>query len=228
VSRRRRALALATLSAVFGGLAASNVGGREAAIRRQLGPLVPVVVTRGALSEGARLAAERLAVRRVPEHWAPAGAFADPRQVAGLRAAVALPAGADLVAAMVDDGQAAPGAPVRSGERVADVLAIGPPELVRPGVRVDVLVTREGSSGGAGRSRLALEDVEVLASRPAPEARSSDGAPRVAVSLRVKVREAVYLAAAQAFAKEIRLLPRAAGDTRRGSAGLAVDAGLGR
>jgi pilus assembly protein CpaB len=31
----------------------------------------------------------------------------------------------------------------------------------------------------------------------------------------VSVRDAVYLAAAQAFAREIRLLPRAAGDRRR-------------
>ncbi len=44
----------------------------------------------------------------------------------------------------------------------------------------------------------------------------ADGAPgpRVAASLRVTLRQAVYLAAAQAFARELRLLPRAAGDRR--------------
>jgi pilus assembly protein CpaB len=127
---------------------------------------------------------------------------------------------------MVDDGAGAgPGAPVKAGERVADIVAAGPPELVRPGVRVDVIVTRGGSSG-AGRSELALEDVEVLVAAPAPADRGAEGGPRVAASLRVTVRQAVFLAAAQSFAREIRLLPRAPGDDRRGRAGLAVDSGL--
>ena len=37
----------------------------------------------------------------------------------------------------------------------------------------------------------------------------------MAATLRVSVRDAVYLAAAQSFAREIRLLPRAAGDRAR-------------
>jgi pilus assembly protein CpaB len=44
--------------------------------------------------------------------------------------------------------------------------------------------------------------------------------------LRVTVKQAVYLAAAQAFAREVRLLPRAAGDDRHGSAGTEIRAGL--
>jgi pilus assembly protein CpaB len=53
----------------------------------------------------------------------------------------------------------------------------------------------------------------VLAARAAS---AGDGsAPQVAVTLRVTVRQAVYLAAAGAFAREIRLLPRAPGDHRR-------------
>jgi pilus assembly protein CpaB len=52
----------------------------------------------------------------------------------------------------------------------------------------------------------------VLAARAAP---GRDGeAPQVAATLRVTVRQAVYLAAAGAFAREIRLLPRAPGDHR--------------
>ena len=45
-------------------------------------------------------------------------------------------------------------------------------------------------------------------------------------SLRVTLRQAVYLAAAQSFARELRLLPRAAGDRRRGEEGLSVGNGL--
>jgi pilus assembly protein CpaB len=44
----------------------------------------------------------------------------------------------------------------------------------------------------------------------------------VAASLRVTLRQAVYLAAAQDFARELRLLPRAPGDRRHGRAGLSA------
>ena len=69
----------------------------------------------------------------------------------------------------------------------------------------------------------------MLAASAAPEGSGSSSeaaGPRVAASLRVTVRQAVYLAAAQAFAREIRLLPRAAGDDRHGAAGTEVGAGL--
>ncbi len=230
MSRRRRALLLCGIALVLGGLAASDVNGREAEVRRRLGPTVPVVVARAALGRGAALTPARLAVRHVPERYVPAGAFGHPAELAGLRAAVAVPAGADLVAGVVDDGRAlTPGPPVRAGERVADVVAVGSPRVVRPGVRVDVLVTRAGATEGDGRAELALQDVEVLSASPATSgARSADGAPRVVAALRVTLRQAVYLGAAQSFAREIRLLPRAAGDRRHRAAGLSVDSGLGR
>jgi pilus assembly protein CpaB len=128
---------------------------------------------------------------------------------------------------MVDDGSQAAGAPVRPGERVAELVAHGSPELVQPGGRVDVLVTRERGDG-SGATTLALEDAEVLAARAAGDGGAgsrSDGA-RVAVSLRVTARQAVYLAAAQSFARELRVLPRAAGDRRHGLAGTTVGADL--
>jgi pilus assembly protein CpaB len=78
-----------------------------------------------------------------------------------------------------------------------------------------VLVTRDGEGGAAAGTELALEDVEVLAARAAPAGARDDGAERVAATLRVSVDEAVYLAAAQSFAREVRLLPRAAGDRER-------------
>ena len=53
-----------------------------------------------------------------------------------------------------------------------------------------------------------------------------DGLPRLALGLRVTVRQAVYLAAAQSFAREIRVLARAPGDRRRTADGLSVSAGL--
>jgi len=109
---------------------------------------------------------------------------------------------------------------------VADLVATGSPQLIQPGSRVDVVITRDGN-GGSGRTELALQDVEVLTSTAAPAAAGDEaGTTRVAVSLRVSLRDAVYLAAAQSFASEIRLLPRAPGDERR-SGGLSVGSALG-
>ena len=107
------------------------------------------------------------------------------------------------------------GPPVRDGERAAELVGLGAPDLIVPGARVDVLVTRDGAAGAAAGTELALEDVEVLAARRAPDGARDDGAARVAATLRVSVEQAVYLAAAQSFAREVRLLPRAAGDRGR-------------
>lgn len=229
MTRRRRALVLGVLAVGLGALAASDVSRREAALTRRLGPVVGVVVARQAVPEGAALSPARLAIRAVPGRYAPAGAFADPGELSGLRAAVAIPAGADLVAGMVDDGSAdvRPGAPVKPGERVADLVATGSSQLIQPGSRVDVVITR-GDSGSSGRTELALEDVEVLTSAAAPAAAGDEaGTSHVAVSLRVTLKQAVFLAAAQSFASDIRLLPRAPGDQRRGAEGLAVGSELG-
>jgi len=225
VSPRRRALVLGGLALVLGALAASDVAGREAALRRRLGPVVPVVVARRSVQTGARLRARDLAVRHVPARYAPTGAFAAIDQVAGLRAVAPLPAGADVAVAAVGEGRATPGPPVRRGERVADVVAVASAATVAPGSRVDVLVTRDARGDAPGSTVLALQDAEVLSAAPGPPA-DDTGAPRLTVGLRVTLRQAVFLDAAQAFAREVRVLPRAPGDHRRSPAGLAVDEDL--
>jgi pilus assembly protein CpaB len=204
MSRRRRAALLLGLALVLGGLAASDVSRREGALRAQVGPAVDVLVARRPLAPGRRLDAGDLAVRHVPERFAPAGAAPLAELVLGRRLAVAVPAGAPVGEHLLAVDTAGPG--VRRGERALDVVATGSPRLVTAGTRVDVLVTSDHAT------ELALEDVEVLAARPAPP---RDGAgPQVAATLRLTVRQAVYLAAAGAFAREIRLLPRAPGDHR--------------
>jgi pilus assembly protein CpaB len=235
VTRRRRAFLLLGLAFLLGALAASDVAGRERALESALGRPVPVVVTRAAIPAGSRLTPSRLAVRRVPARYAPRYAFDSPALLAGVRAAVAIGPGVDVTPALVDDGRRPPaGPPVRRGERVAEVVARGSAELVAAGGRVDVLVTRD-TGDGSGATTLALEDVEVLAAVPAAGGggdagagdESADGGARVAVSLRVTLRQAVYLAAAQAFARELRVLPRPAGDRGRGRQGMRVGSDLG-
>lgn len=211
MSRRRRGALLVGLALALGGLAAADVGRREAALRARLAPLVQVVVARRELPAKKPVRAADVELRAVPARWAPAGAAGSAGEVAGTTPAVTVPAGAYLTAADLT----APSAPgggglVRRGERAVEVVGAGSPELVAPGARVDVLVTRENAG-----TRLALQDVEVLAAHPAPAA-TADGEPgeRVAATLRVTLRQAVYLTAAQSFARELRLLPRSAGDDR--------------
>ena len=230
MSRRRRALLLLGLAVLLGGLAASDVARREAALDREIGPLLPVVVARSQLPAGTRIDASRLAVRLVPARFAPPGSVASAGSIAGLRTAIPIPAGGFVLASAVSEaGNTSPGPPIRSGERVADVTAVGSPELVQPGTHVDVLVSREEGDGSPGGTVLALEDVEVLSAAPVARESAGDGAsaaPRVAASLRVDLKQAVYLAAAQSFARELRLLPRATGDRRSGDEGLSVGADL--
>src|SRR5205823_10892561 len=136
MSRRRRGLLLAGLSLLLGGLAASDVAGREAQLRRGVGPLVDVVVARSPLAAGARLTPDRLGVRRVPARFAPRGGFASAGALAGQRVRAALPAGADITTAALARAPVGPGgAPLRRGERVADVLAVAPTAALTPGTR---------------------------------------------------------------------------------------------
>jgi pilus assembly protein CpaB len=90
---------------------------------------------------------------------------------------------------------------------------------------VDVLVTREHGDG-AGSTTVALEDAEVLTARAAGASGDAAEGTRVAVALRVTARQAVYLAAAQSFARELRVLPRAGGDRGHGLAGTTVASDL--
>jgi pilus assembly protein CpaB len=206
MTSRRRSLLLFGLALLLGSLAASDVAGREAALERRLGPTVPVVVARQALDPDHEIRVGQLTVRHVPARFAPRGAYAAPAQIAGQRPAAPLAPGADVTAAaLADPAREAVGAPVRRGERVAEVIATGSPDLVVPGARVDVLVT------GERQTELALQDVEVLQAAP----HQTGEGPGVAASLRVSLRQAVYLAAAQSFAREMRLLTRPAGDRDR-------------
>jgi pilus assembly protein CpaB len=229
VSRRRRAFLLGGLALVLGGLAASNVAGREAALSRRVGALVDVMVARDHIAAGSTIGAQALAIRRVPARFAPETAFGSARQLIGQKASVDIAADSDVTAAMLGDGRSQPvGPPIRKGERVAEVVALGSPELVTSGSRVDVLVTPEPGPAERGQTVLALEDVEVLEAAPVAgeQTASGDAAPgeRVAASLLVTLRQAVYLAAAQDFARTLRLLPRADGDRTRGRAGLTMGA----
>jgi len=213
MTRRRRAAALLGLALLLGVLAASDVAGREAAVRRQLGRPVPVVVVARALEAGDRISRAALAVRHVPERYAPRNALSDPSAVVGQRVAVAIVPGTDLDPTVLGTpaDHESTGPILRRGERAFDLVAIGAPDAIQPGATVDVLVTYDGPRGGPGATRIALERAEILQARPGPDDDAAAGLPHVQATLRVTVRQAVALAAAVAAAREVRLLPRPAG-----------------
>jgi pilus assembly protein CpaB len=161
----------------------------------------------------------------VPARYAPRDALTVPRHAVGLELAVPLPAGAYVTAPMLRDPRAVDpaAAAVRRGQRLVEVAVSGGRELAAGTVqRVDVLVTSERASG-RGRTFVALENVELVAARPAGrnESADADGTPADTVAtLRVGARAAVFLTAAQNFAREVRLLARPLGD--RGRVGRSV------
>jgi pilus assembly protein CpaB len=216
VTRRRRAAALLGLALLLGVLAASDVAGREAALRHRLGPTVSVVVVREPVAAGERLAARVLGTRAVPARYAPPAAVRDPAQAIGRRAAVAIGPGTDLDPRLLEVPGATTGREgprLRRGERALDVIAVAAPDAVVAGARVDVLVTNDGHGDAAGATAVVLEGAEVLDSAPAPAAEAgaapaTAGLPRVRASLRVRARQAVPVAAALTAAREVRLLPR--------------------
>jgi len=211
VTRRRRALLLLGLALALGGLAATDVSRRERALQQQLGPLTEVVVARRPLDAGDAIKLEALGLRRLPARYAPPGAAAFASELAGHRLAVPVAAGGAVTPDLL--AVATPAPAFTKGQRALELLVTG---NVTAGARVDVIVT------GKRQARLALENVEVLATRGA---QAQDGRPRVAATLRVTPAQAVYLTAAQSFASDIRLLARAPGDRRRVGA-LAVGDGL--
>ena len=222
--RRRRGVLLLSLALASGGLAASEVSSRTRAVEQRVGPLVPVVAAREAIEPGTKLTPDRLAVVQVPARYAPPDAVADPAQAEGLRTGGALERGSYLTASAFavgpDDGSAEhPGDGLGRGERAIELKVAGADALgalAGPGARVDVLITSE-SGESAGHTELALEDVELLTLKTSDGvAADADRASSSATAtLRVTLKQAVYLTAAQNFAREIRLLPRAPGDRRR-------------
>ena len=213
------------LALVLGTLSATHMARREAALRETLGPVVEVVVARKDLEAGRTLELSDLGVRSLPARYAPPGEPAFAAALAGHKLAVPVRTGGAVSAALLAPRPQTPESAIVRGERAVDLLATGSAQAVVAGARVDVLVTTERRDRARGRTRLALENVEVLAARSAPAEDAAKSPPRVRATLRVTVAQAVYLSAAQSFAQDVRLLARAPGD-RREVGELVVEDGL--
>jgi pilus assembly protein CpaB len=170
VSRhRRRALAHAALAAVLVIAGLIEIGRSSAPARRP--STVPQVVAVRAVPAGMTLSADDLGVVRVPVRYAARGAVGDAHAAIGRRTAVAIPAGAPLMAAEIaaadridaardvavrlDDAAGLP-AGVLAGAH-ADVLLVQPGRVSEPAVVLaDVLVVSARSTDGAAVATLRL------------------------------------------------------------------------
>lgn len=217
---RRRAGALLALALLCGWLAASDVRSREQRIDAGLGGYVTALVARTDLKAGKRVSAADVAARSLPARFVPPDALRSSADAIGLRAAIPIPRGAYVTGSALAASDNA-GTTLAPGERALDVSVsnTGAAELGGAGARVDVLVTT-GRDGTKGRTSLALQDVPLLAVRQGTGQESD----KLVATLRVTVRQAVYLTAAQNFAQEVRLLPRPGGD-RGGVGHLSVGGG---
>ena len=211
-ARRRRGALLLALACASGALAASEVRERVRAVEAQVGPLVAVAVAKHDLREGTvvgpREAVELIGTARIPARFVPPGALETPADAVGATAAIDLARGSYLTRAALAGG--AERTPLRPGERAIDVEVSGGRRLRDLGGRgalVDVVVTSEPRNGPA-RAFVAADGAELLALR-------RDGGGKAVATLRVPLREAVYLTAATSFGRDARLLVRSPGDRSR-------------
>jgi pilus assembly protein CpaB len=220
-ARRRRGLLLLCVALASGGLAASQVHERERRATERLGPQVDVLVAARDIAAGARVVRGALGVRRVPARFVPPDALPSAEAVVGARTAAPVAEGGYLTASLFAGGGESEDGRLRRGERAVTVEVAAGSGIadLPPGHRVDVLVSTETGAAG-GRTTMALPGVELLSLGPGTHADPQDvgnaagraNGTTAAATLRVTLRQAVYLTAADNFAHEIRLLARPAGD----------------
>jgi pilus assembly protein CpaB len=232
-ARRRRGLLLLAIAVASGGLAASQVHDRERGAAERLGPQVQVLVATRDIRAGGRIARDAVGVRLVPARFVPPDALPSADGVVGARTAAAVAAGGYVNASLLDGGEKRDDIGLRRGERTVTVEVAGGNALagLQPGSRVDVLVSTETGAGG-GRTTMALAGAELLrveagasGSYEGADPASGAGAagPTTLAGLRVSLDQAIYLTAADNFAREIRLLPRPPRDHSRAGGTVSQD-----
>lgn len=209
-ARRRRGILLLLVAVLAGSMAAQRIRREERAIRAQVGEPVAVVVARAPIAAQTRIGpaqvADRLAIVRIPSRFVPPGAIRDPLRLIGATTAVAIPRGGYLTRSSLASARD-PRSLLRRGERAIDVEVSGGARLAAlggSGARVDVVVTTEPRNGSP-RAFVAADGAELLSLR------RGDGGHAVA-TLRVPVKQAVFLTAATSFGRDARLLVRSPGD----------------
>jgi pilus assembly protein CpaB len=159
-------------------------------------------------------------MRRVPAQFVPTRTLRLAQDIVGLRTRLTISAGSYLSESMLADPSdrvVRPRLERLHRTRVVEVAVAGANALesaLHPGARVDVLITSERGPH-APRTYLALQRIELADFRPNGAGDSADGGQKSVASLRVTLRQAVLLTAAENFARELRLVPRPPGEHGR-------------
>jgi Flp pilus assembly protein CpaB len=223
VSRRARAVGFAAAAALCAAIAAAASDG-DGDPASQYGDLRKVVVATEQLPGHRRLRESvirrALELRRVPERFVPPDVLSNPAQALGRSPAVPVPAGGYLLASQLEAPASVDRRPRRlaDGRRPVEIAVQGAGALaaqpVGPARRVDVVVTSEpGPGGGAGRTYVAAEAVELIELRPGERSAPGDvlagptGEAWIA-TLALTRDEALRLIHAEAFARDMRLIER--------------------
>jgi Flp pilus assembly protein CpaB len=201
--------------AIAAALGAAAIADRYGlSVARGYGPLRPVIVLAEDLPAarplGPREVTDALAIRRIPQRFVPPGALSSPADALGLAPTTAIPRGSYLLAAQLRvPRRGRPGqGRLRGGRGPVEIAVSGADALtlVEPGPRakVDVVVTRESTGAGPGRTYVAAIGVPLLALRPGLEG-PGPGAT-AAATLALTRGQALRLIEAQSFARRVTLL----------------------
>jgi pilus assembly protein CpaB len=172
------------------------------------GPSARILIAAADLPVGARLEGANL-VRpvTVPRAAALPGLLRDVAEVRGRLLAVPVASGEPISDAVLGGRPGRLPGPLARGERAVSVplaTAGGAAAALAPGVRVDVVAAT--GEGPRGQAAVVVPDAEVLTTSIATgESGAGEGG---SVLLRVRRAEALRLAAALDFARDVRLLPR--------------------
>lgn len=181
------------------------------------GPGGTVLVAKVALPAGTIIdpsqVGEQLIAVPLPAGTTLVGLVADVEQIAGRRIGGPVSAGEPITEALVGGLGSAATAPLAVGERAVPVPASaagGFAASLVPGLRVDVVAST--GEGAAGRTRVVVEDAEVLAVDTIALDSGYPSASAPTVMLRASSEDALRITAALNFARDVRLLVRPAGD----------------
>jgi Flp pilus assembly protein CpaB len=174
--------------------------------KQQAGPMRSVLIAAAPFQRGAELGADaQLALRAIPERFAPPDALNDPADAIGGRLQTAIPAGAFVTRSVLSGADELPGRfKLRRSERAISVEAVVSPlgETLSTGDRVDLLA----SGFGGDQSTVSLiSGAEVL------DVADGSAAGRARPTLRLAGDQVAAVVRADVFAHELRAVVRPVG-----------------
>lgn len=174
-----------------------------------------IVVARVVIPAGTLLdqetASTALALASVPDGLGLSGLVTSAAGAVGRRTVAPLGPGEPVTEAVLGGSPGVGPAPLVAGERAVPVplrAAGGPVAAPAPGSRVDVIAS--DGEGPAGRTRVIVADAEVMAVTPGTSGEASDAGGGLV--LRLTANDALAVARALDFAREVRVIARPAGE----------------